>query len=243
LAVGYFEKAIELDSQYPRAYAALAATYWQSWKRFWHDSVGTPIWHDARFKAEEFLEKAMRNPTPLAHQVAADGFLHKQEYQEAIGEAERAIGLDPNDADSYIVLASALSLAGEPDEALQLVERAMRLNPHYPPFYLYELGMAQFGMGKLETAAASLEKATALNPEDRWSLRLLLATYGLLDRREDAARVFKTIQDESKHGGTRHGLSYLDPLTVKASAFWHPFKKPEAAERFAEGLRKAGVPD
>jgi hypothetical protein len=70
-----------------------------------------------------------------------------------------------------------------------------------------------------------------------------LATYGLLDRREDAARVFKAIQDESKHGGTRHGLSYQDPLTIKASAFWHPFKKPETAERFAEGLRNAGVPD
>jgi TolB-like protein/class 3 adenylate cyclase/Flp pilus assembly protein TadD len=243
LAVGHFEKAIELDTHYSRAYAALAATYWQSWKRLWHDSVGTPTWHDARFKAEEYLEKAMRNPTPLAHQVAADGFIHRQEHQEAIGEAERAIALDPNDADSYVVLASALSLAGAPGEALQAVERAMRLNPHYPPFYLYELGVAQFGMGELETAAASLEKATVLNPEDRWSLRLLLATYGLLDRREDAARVFKAIQDESKHGGTRHGLSYQDPLTIKASAFWHPFKKPETAERFAEGLRNAGVPD
>lgn len=74
----------------------------------------------------------------------------------------------------------------------------MRLNPHYPWFYLYELGTAQFGMGELDTAAASLEKATVLNPEDRRSLRLLLATYSLLDRREEAARVFKVIQGQEQ---------------------------------------------
>jgi hypothetical protein len=35
----------------------------------------------------------------------------------------------------------------------------------------------------------------------------------------------------------------LDPLTIRASAFWHPYKDPVDAERFAEGLRQAGVPD
>jgi TolB-like protein/class 3 adenylate cyclase/Flp pilus assembly protein TadD len=242
-AIGHFETAIDLDPNYARAYAALAATYWQSWKRFWHAEVGMPVWHDARFRAGELLEKAMENPTPLAHQVAADGFLHSQQHEAAISEAERAVALDPNDADSFITLASALSLAGRPDEALAFVERAMRLNPHHPPSYLYELGLAQFGMARYDEAAGSLEKATILNPEDRWSLRLLLATYGLLGRGEDAARVFRAITDAAKHGSRRYYLSYLDPLTIRASAFWHPYKDPVDAERFAEGLRQAGVPD
>lgn len=242
-AVTYFEKAIELDPRYGHAYAALAATYWQSWKRFWHESVGLPTWHDARFRAEELLAKAMREPTPLAHQLAADGLLYSQQHEAAIAEAERAIALDPNDADSFIALASALSLAGRPDEALHAVERAMRLNPHYPPFYLYELGMAYFGMERLEEAANALEKAIALNSEDRWSFRLLLATYGLLGRSEDATRIFRALKQGGKHGGKLMYLAFMDPVTVRASAFWHPFKNPQDAERFAEGLRKAGVPD
>ncbi|MEE8297432.1 MAG: tetratricopeptide repeat protein, partial [Hyphomicrobium sp.] len=239
-AISYFEKAVELDPQYARAYAALAATYWEAWKRFWHESLGLRrLSHEPRFRAEQFLAKAMQNPTPLAHQVASAMLLHMQQHEDAIVEAQRAIALDPNDADSYIALAGALSLAGRADEALGWVERAMRLNPHYPPFYLYQLGMAQFGMGEVDRAAVSLERATALNPDDRWSYRLLLATYGLLGRREDAARAVQAIKERDERGW----LHAFDPLTISTSAFWLPFKEPTDAQRLAQGLRNAGIPD
>ena len=233
-AISNFETAIDLDPQYARAYAALAATYWEVWKRFWHIKVGLRYLHDPRFRAEEFIEKALLNPTPLAHQVAAGMLSQQGRHEEAIAEAERAISLDPNDADGYIALASAFSLAGKPEEARQLVQRATRLNPHYPPFYLYELGIAEFGTKRFAEAAETLERASALNPEDRWSLRLLLATYGHLGRKEEAAVLLK------KAGQSWRGF---DPLTVRGVAFWYPFKEPADAERLAEGLRRAGVPD
>ena len=65
----------------------------------------------------------------------------------------------------------------------------MRLNPHFPPHYLYELGLAQFGLGRLEAAVTALERAIALNPYDRYSHRLLLAAYGLLGRSEDGEAI------------------------------------------------------
>jgi tetratricopeptide (TPR) repeat protein len=155
-------------------------------------------------------------------------------HEEAIAEAERAISLDPNDADGYIALAGTLNLAGKPEEARQLVQRAMRLNPHYPPFYLYKLGLAEFGMERYAEAAESLERAIALNPDDRWSTRLLLATYGLLGSRNEAAGLL------DRAGNSWRGM---DPLTVRGVAFWYPFKEPADARRLAEGLRQAGVPD
>jgi TolB-like protein/Flp pilus assembly protein TadD len=240
MAISYFEKAVELDPQYARAYAALAATYWEVWRRFWHKRLGLPHGsHEPRFRAEQFLAKAMQNPTPLAHQVASAMLLHMQQHEEAIAEAQRAIALDPNDADSFIALANALSLAGRADEALGWVERAMRLNPHYPPYYLYQLGLAQFGMKQLERTATTLETATTLNPDDRWSYRLLLATYGLLGRTEDATSALEAIEER----GERGWLNALDPLTIRTSTFWLPFKEPADAERLAQGLRQAGIPD
>jgi hypothetical protein len=116
----------------------------------------------------------------------------------------------------------------------------MRLNPHSPSSYVYQLGLAQFGASRLGQAAASLERALAISPGDYWSQRLLLATYGLLGRREDAARLVETMKRNDQRGGR---ASSVDPLTIRAVAYWYPFANPSDASRFADGLRKAGVPE
>jgi adenylate cyclase len=238
-AIVQFNKAVELDPKYGRAYAALAATYWETSTRFWDKLLGFSRRYEARFQAERFLAEAMRNPTPLAHQVASAMLLHAHQHDEAIAEAKRAIAGDPNDADGYVALANVLSFTGRASEAIAQVERAIRLNPHYPPSYLYQLGLARFGMKRLDEAATSLERALALNHEDYWSQRLLLATYGLLGRRADAAKLLETIK-----GNEKRGLDAVyDPLTIRASTYWYPFAERADVERFAEGLRKAGLPE
>jgi adenylate cyclase len=234
-----FNKAVERDPGYGRAYAALAATYWEAGTRYWDAALGFSRHHEARFHAERFLAKAMENTTPLAHQVASAMLVHVHQHEESLTEARRAIAADPNDPDGYVALANALTFAGRPTEAVDAIERAMRLNPHYPPHYLYQLGLARFGMNRLDEAAAALERALALNREDYWSQRLLLATYGMLNRRADAAKLLQSIDQ----GDRRDRLAYFDPLTVKAAAYWYPFARTADRERFAHGLRAAGVPE
>jgi tetratricopeptide (TPR) repeat protein len=88
----------------------------------------------------------------------------KQQYDQAIAEGERAIALDPNNADSYAWQAEALSFAGRPEEALRLVKQAMRLNPHYPPLYLVELGLAYRLTGRYAEAIATLKELISRSP-------------------------------------------------------------------------------
>jgi hypothetical protein len=95
-------------------------------------------------------------------------------------------------------------------------------------------------MKRLDEAAAALERAISRNPEDYWSPRLLLATYGLLGRRPEAAKLMEAIK---KWDAQRGGAATMDPMTIRASSYWYPFANPADAERFAEGLRKAGVPE
>jgi TolB-like protein/class 3 adenylate cyclase/Flp pilus assembly protein TadD len=236
-AIADFKKASELDPAYGRAYAALASIYWEIYTRYWGPSLG--LSRDTQADAEQNLAKAMRDPTPLAHQVASAMLVHSQQHAEAIGEAQRAVASDPNDADSYVALAGALNFAGRPTEALEAVERAMRLNPHYPSSYAYQRGLALFGLNRLDDAAASLERAIELNRDDYWSQRLLLAVYGQLGRRDDAARLIESIKNNDRRGR----FSGHDPLTIRGVTFWYPFAKPEDAKRFASGLAKAGIPD
>jgi len=238
-AIVHFKKAVELDPKYGRAYAALAATYWEASTRFWDVPLGLTRTHEAQFQAEQFLAKAMRDPTPLAQQVASAMLLHAQQYDEAIAAAKRAVASDPNDAEGYVALANVLSFTGRAKEALEFVERAIRLNPHYPPYYLYQLGLAQFGMKRLDEAAASLERATALNRDDYWSQRLLLSTYGLLGRQAAAAKLLDAIKGNEQRGK----FAFMDPITIRASTYWYPFAERADVERFAEGLRRAGVPE
>ena len=239
-AVTYFNTAANIDPKYTRAYAALAATYWEASRRFWGElAFGFRSLHDAEYQAEQFLAKAMRNPTPLASQVASAMSLHARQHGDAIAEAQKAIAADPNDADGYVTLSMALSFVGKPQEAVELMERAMRLNPHYPPHYLYALGLAQFSGEHLEAAAASLERAITLDREDYWSQRLLLAIYGSLGRRENAAKLLAAMRSSDKRGL----YAFYDPITINGITYWHPFARPVDASRFAEGLRKSGVTD
>jgi TolB-like protein/Flp pilus assembly protein TadD len=234
-AIRHFERATEMEPNYSRAFAALAATYWQIARRQWQEErFGLRSVHDARLKAEEYIAKARQSPTSLSHQVGAAILSQQGMHAEAIREGERAISMDPNDADAYIALAGALSLAGEPARALDWILQGIRLNPFSPPSYFYELGLAQFGLGQFKDAAASLERAIALNPDDRWSHRVLLAAYGYLGRTADAERIF-ALAEKNRQG--------LDPLSIRGTAFWYPFKKPADWERMAAGLRLANVPD
>lgn len=104
-------------------------------------------------------------------------YVVKQQYDQAIAEGERAIALDPNNADSYAQHAEVLSFAGRPEEALRAVEQAMRLNPRYPPFYLLELGMACRATGRYTEAIAALKEASSRIPDDAYAHLNLAASY------------------------------------------------------------------
>jgi class 3 adenylate cyclase len=87
------------------------------------------------------------------------------EPRAGVGAAERAIDLDPNDAEGYATLAQILSYAGRPEDAIGMVQKAMRLNPHYPAAYLTDLGHAYYLTRRYEEAMAALKRALIRAPD------------------------------------------------------------------------------
>jgi adenylate cyclase len=101
----------------------------------------------------------------MAHSVLSWGYAQQQQFDQAIAEGQRAIALDPNNADSYVALAEALFFAGRPAEIPPLVEKAMRLNPRYPFTYLEELGWGYCLTGRYAEAVATLKETIRRSPD------------------------------------------------------------------------------
>jgi adenylate cyclase len=232
-AVSYFEKAVELDPSYGRAYAALALTYWESSHNLWTFNLGVS-WKEARDRAERYLKLAMGNVSPLARQVASKMLIDWHRHENAIAEAQRAIALDPNDADSYLAVAYALIYAGRPKEAVDFVQRAMRLDPHYPAYHLYVLGLAHFVMEEFDAAVPLFERALKLNPENYVPLIPLAAAHAHLGHKQKAAATVEELQK---------ALPSIFTLSLLSRHPLLSYKDPADRDRLLEGLRQAGVPE
>jgi tetratricopeptide (TPR) repeat protein len=146
------KKAVELDPEYGRAYAALALAYFRVVDSLWGKELGRDepyFW----WGAHDYVELAKKYPTSLSYTVEALRDVYQGLAEDARRNAGRAIALDPNDPEAHIATAWALTISGEPAEALNFVATAMRLNPNYPSHYVLARGLALFAMGDLKQAA------------------------------------------------------------------------------------------
>jgi TolB-like protein/Tfp pilus assembly protein PilF len=228
-AVNYFKKAIELDSNYSRAHAALARAYGFSMERGFDHDLG---WTDASSLRDKHLQMAMKNPTPYTYRAVAKSRLYQRKYEEAIAAAERALVLAPNDTDSLFSMARVLIYSGRPAEGLEYLQKAIRLNPHYPAYYLWWVGLAQFSLEHYEEAVTSYERLLERSPKS--SVMILAASHAYLSRQQEAADVFTKYLH--MRGNTGPGVPAENFLK------YYPFKDSKDADRFVDGLLKAGLP-
>jgi tetratricopeptide (TPR) repeat protein len=182
-------------------------------------------------RAREYLQMAMKNPTSIAHTLSSEMNLTQRMYEEAIAEAQRAIELDPNDSDSYLTMGKVLIFARRQEEALDFVKKAMRLDPHNIAYSLYLRGLAHFAMGQLYESVTSIERALTHNPEISRGAGVLAAACAHLGRDQQARAALDNYNK---------GFASAYALLHYTMYFW-PFKDPEVAERFADGLLKAGL--
>jgi hypothetical protein len=185
---------------------------------------------EARLRPREFLQNAMRKPTSIAHNVSAQMNLYRRQHEKAISEIEKALSLDPNDPSCLQTMAFILNMTGRPKEAMEFIEKGMRLDPHNPSRYLWLLGWTHFNREGFAEAAHSIEKAVRLNPENVGIKMQLGAFYGLLGRDQEAREAVDACR----------GVFHVGD--VAWNMFFYPFTGRRHADRYAEGLLKAGVP-
>jgi adenylate cyclase len=223
-----FLRALALDPNFAKAYAGLAFAYMFDYQNRWSDNPDASLGL-AREYAERAIEKDPKEA--LAHAVAAVTATFGRDLKRAQSEIEIALSLNPNMAMAYNIQGGTRVYLGRPEEAIPLIERAMRLDPATNSQFIHFLGMANLLAGKYETAAAALRERVRLVPNTDFSRSLLASALGHLGEIEEARRVWSELKEINPKYSFQEHLSRL------------PFQRAEDGARLAEGLKKAGLLD
>ena len=150
----------------------------------------------------------------------------------------RALALNPNDADVAAVFGNILVYWGRWREALGWIGTAKRLNPFPPNLYHWYHALALYSGRQYQDAIEALQGARSLHC---WSYGLRAACHariGMLEAaRSDLNRFVRERHRELRENGEPVPVDDLDLATTRAERYRHPADR----RHFLDGLRKAGL--
>jgi TolB-like protein/predicted Zn-dependent protease len=178
-----FQRAIELDAAFARAYAGLALTYAAEHRNQWtRDGVAAL---DRAFKLARTANEI--NPDVReTYWVLAIVHLNRGEHRQALQHLETAIRLSPSFGDAYALMGGIYAYMGRPAVTLPLLRTAMRLNPEASYLYFLILGRAYFALGDLELARVNLAYALLRNPVNVEARVYMAAVYARMGNKAEA---------------------------------------------------------
>jgi adenylate cyclase len=218
------EEAIALDPEYGPAYRLLGVTHLHD---TWFGTSKSP--KQSMAKAVELVQKAIELDDGYGHSVMGFLLLQIGQYDNAVAEAERGVALNPSYADSHAWLGITFRFSGRDQEAIPELEKAIRLNPIPPSWYLHNLGLAYFRIGRYEEGIKTCEEAVRQEPESLYARLELAAVYSLSGQDEKA-------RAEANEVLRMHPKFSLEEFGKRFTA-----KSQEGKERYLGALRKAGL--
>jgi tetratricopeptide (TPR) repeat protein len=224
-------KAIQVDPEFASAYGMAA------WCHFWRKVNGWMTDHPQEVAegarlARRAVELGKDDAVALTRSGHALGHL-AGDLDGGIALLDRALGLNPNLATAWFLGGFLRVWRGDPDHAIEYFARAMRLSPLDPEMFRMQAGMAMAHLfaGRFDTASSWAEKAFRDLPSFLMVVGIIAASHALAGRTDEAERAM-------------HRLRQLDPtLRISNLKDWLPIHRPEDLATFADGLRRAGLPE
>jgi adenylate cyclase len=220
-----FQRAIDLDPNYAEAYAALGGSHYEAvisgWSQFPRGRARTC--ESARTKGT-----GAGSGNDARYRVLADIALFSKRYDLALEQLDRALEINPSDADTYAHRGSILVWAGRSGEGLTWLEGALRFD-RASSFAASRLCMAYYFLRRYSEGVDACDRALTRNPGRNTQMLThptLAAAYAQLGRPQDA-------------DAERTIVARLWPF-LDARIFSAQFGTQEARDHMLEGLKKAG---
>jgi adenylate cyclase len=184
LARKLIEEALDLDPNYPGAYAALSGI---TVLEVFLGASKSP--KESLDRAEELAKKALVLDESLvqAHFQLSLVYLFKRQFDKALEEAEHTVTLAPASAMACFQLGTVLLHSERFEEAILQFNKSLRLDPARPYSQcLNNLGSAYRFLGRYDDAIATLKRLLHLYPDHLPGHLNAAATYTLAGREEEA---------------------------------------------------------
>jgi TolB-like protein/cytochrome c-type biogenesis protein CcmH/NrfG len=220
-------EATRLDPDYPAAWAVLGWTHWVDGRWNWSEDQ-----NDSFNSALDLAHRSLNMDPHLPDGLTLLGVteLHLGHPDEALATFERAILAAPSHANVAALGAYAHCYAGDPARAVALINRAIRLCPSYPVWYLATLARGHWENGETETAIELLREAVRLDPDFINFYAMLASFLGNLGRESEAQPVLGR-------------LLSLDPgFSTQVWSDCLPIRDPTRLKREVSGLIRIGAP-
>jgi adenylate cyclase len=219
------ERAIELDPNYAHAHAWKACILGQQWIYGWcEDREAT--WTGVREELKIAL--SLDDNDSDVHRILAALNINQNEFDKAAYHQARALSLNPNDYLIVVQQGELLTWLGQPEEGIEWIRKAMRLDPYHPARFWYHLARAFFAARRYAEAVDAIQHIAA---PDHVHHALLAASHAQIGNQAAAAEhsreVLKRMPD------FRVNKDYLPVLH---------YKRESDLAHHREAALKAGLP-
>ncbi|MGI9352889.1 MAG: adenylate/guanylate cyclase domain-containing protein [Rhizobiaceae bacterium] len=164
------------------------------------------------------------------HSVLGHQYLFRREYDKSEAAFARATELNPNDPDLLVDASQPLIYLGKPEEAVQLIDKAMQVSPHFPQWYHGIRGWALTEAGRYEEAVATLGK---MHKPRSWVHRQLAVALVGLNRVDEARKEIEKMLVKQP--------DFKLPSLEQWAKDW-PYKETHTLEIARKSLVIAGAP-
>jgi adenylate cyclase len=219
------QEAIDLDPNFSLGWALFAHTYLMEVMRGWSKSPEKSI-KKALEITQKLEEMGDKQQTPVLW-----AFIHwlTRQYEKAISVMESAIAMNPNNDFFKAFLGQVLVYAGKPQDGIIAIQKAMRLNPFYPTWYLYHLAVAYELTSRYEDAIEAYKSVLIRDDRDTFAHIGLASNYIFVGHKEKA----------KSH--VRELLNIIPKFSLDVHRQRSLLTNHEALDRQVEALRKAGL--